>query len=137
MGLAQAIPLGVAPGGIFAAPFRRAPQLPSNPELTGAAGGGGNRGGSIIYREGGQNPGNLKPQLGKEGVSFRDSLSNPYPKGKRPVFSPGHEYIEVDPSRLPPGSVIWDDVPPGHVDVVRTPPDVIRKAIIKKGRFPP
>jgi hypothetical protein len=116
----------------------------------GAGGGGGGGGGSNaprgappsvsgpIYREGGPNPSNLKARPGED-LSFRDSLSNPYPTppGGRPVFRPGKSYIEADPSKLPPGSVHADNMPPGHVTVSRSVPwETIRNAIIRAGRFP-
>ena len=122
--------------------------------ISGSAGGGGSRGGGggsgapqgsapssasgPIYREGGRSPSNLKPRPGED-LSFRDSLSNPYPTppGGRPVFRPGKQYIEVDASKLPPGSVHPDNVPPGHVTVRRTVPwEMIRQAIMRVGRFP-
>ena len=59
-------------------------------------------------------------------------ISNPYPKGKQPVFRPGHDYIEVNSSKLPPGSVIPDDVPPGHVTVNPTPLEELLRAIDKE-----
>jgi hypothetical protein len=92
--------------------------------------------GGSLFRSGGKNPGNLTPRPGEEGLSFRDSLSNPYPKGDRPVFRPGDKYIEVDPLRLPPGSVMRDNIPPGHVTVSPSPVEVLIDAIIKQGRFP-
>jgi RHS repeat-associated protein len=104
---------------------------------------------SAIYREGRPSPSNLKPSGG--GVSFRDSLSNPIDPavpgplgGGRPVFRPGEPYFGVDPSKLPPGSVIPDGVPgstttpPGHVSVVGVPPEVIKGGVIPgaSGKFP-
>ena len=94
-------------------------------------GGGSGAGGGSIFRGGGKSPSNLTPRPGEKGLSFRDSLSNPYPKGDRPVFRPGDRAIEMDPSKLPPGSVIRDNVPPGHVTVEPTPWEVLWKAIIE------
>ncbi len=94
-------------------------------------------GGGTIFRGGGPNPSNLQLRPGEEGLSFRNSLSNPYPPQGRPVFPPGGRYIEVDPSRLPAGSIIYDHNPPGHVTVI--PPrqiDVLKNAIINAGKFP-
>jgi hypothetical protein len=127
---------------------------PRGPSISGGGGGGGAGGGGgggsnaprgtppsvngPIYREGGPNPGNLKARPGED-LSFRDSLSNPYPTppGRPPVFRAGKQYIEVDPSKLPPGSVHPDNVPPGHVTVWRSVPwETIMKAIIGKGKFP-
>jgi len=90
----------------------------------------------IIYRSGRTNPGNMKP--GSDGyISFRDSLSNPWPlePGQRAVFPNGNDdYFSVPTSKLPPGSVIPDNVPPGHVSVKDVPPDVLKNAA-KKGNF--
>jgi RHS repeat-associated protein len=87
-----------------------------------------------IFRKGDPNPGNLTPRPGENGLSFRNSLSNP--KEGQPVFPPGSRYIEVDPSKLPPGSVIRDDNPPGHVTVLPLPVDVLQGAVVGRGRFP-
>ena len=53
-----------------------------------------------------------------------------------PVFPPGGRYIEVDPSKLPSGTVIPDNVPPGHVTVRPISPQILKDAIIGKGTFP-
>lgn len=85
----------------------------------------------FIYRQGRANPGNLVP--GADGtVSFRDSLSNPYPQrpGEGPVFNFGKDYFCVDTSKLPPGSVIPDNIPPGHVGVTGVTPSQIKDAVI-------
>jgi hypothetical protein len=94
-----------------------------------------------IYREGGSNTGNLTPRPQDEGtLSGRDSLSNPYPlppeQNGRPNFRPGEPYIEIDPDKLPPGSVIRDNTPPGHVGIKNVPPDVVKGAITGKGKLP-
>lgn len=76
---------------------------------------------SIIWREGRPSPSNMGN--GSEGLSFRDSLSNPYPTpdGMQPVFR--REAYAIDTSKLPPGSVTPDGMfdskitPPGHVTV--------------------
>jgi RHS repeat-associated protein len=94
---------------------------------------------SIIYRGGGTNPGSLTPRPQDEGeLSFRNSLSNPWPlpEGQRPPLPAGKPYFGVDTSKLPPGSVVYDDVPPGHVFVKDVPVEVIKDAIIEKGKFP-
>jgi hypothetical protein len=104
----------------------------------------------LIYRGGSPSPSNLKPRPG--GLSFRDSLSNPVELGKpgplggkRPVFPPGEDYMAVDPSKLPEGSVFPDGVPgsfthpPGHV-TVRVPPATpatIKPGVIPKPLRPP
>lgn len=89
----------------------------------------------IIYRGGGSNPGNLKTRPDESAVSFRDSLSNPIDSKQRPVFKPGDQYIGVDAKKLPPGSVVRDNSPPGHVSV-KAPPEQIRDAVVEKGKFP-
>ena len=55
----------------------------------------------VIYREGNPAPSNLNTRPGEDAVSFRDSLSNPLPKGDRPVFRPGENYFGIDTSKLP------------------------------------
>jgi hypothetical protein len=58
------------------------------------------------------------------GATSLDSLSNPLAPG-RPVMNPGKDWIGIDTSKLPPGSVVPDGVPgsavtpPGHVSVCR------------------
>ena len=62
-------------------------------------------------------------------------LSDPLPPGK-PVFTKS-EYVEVDTSKLPPGSVVPDGVvgsaatPPGHVSVYVDDPKVLQDAAVK------
>jgi RHS repeat-associated protein len=89
----------------------------------------------MIYRAGGGSPSNLKTRAGEDAVSFRDSLSNPIESAARPVMRPGDPYIGVDVSMLPPGSVIRDNVPVGHVSVQATP-EQIKGAIVERGKFP-
>jgi hypothetical protein len=92
-----------------------------------------------IFRNGGQNPSNLIARPKDNGVlSFRDSLSNPYPlpPGQRPVLIPGEKYREFDSSKLPPGSVIRDNNPPGHVGVRGVSLEDLINAITGKGTFP-
>jgi len=91
--------------------------------------------GGVIYRAGGSSPSNLKIRSGENALSFRDSLSNPIGAGERPVFRPGDQYIGVETSKLPPGSVIRDNAPPGHVSVKATP-EQIKAAIVEKGKLP-
>jgi hypothetical protein len=117
----------------LAAMDERERKFGNKPEIVGGGGGGGY---TAIYRAGDASPSNLTPRPGEKGLSFRDSKSNPYPKGARPVFPPGGKYIEVDPTRLPPGSVIPDNLPPGHVTVLPAPLEVLRNAIMGKRRFP-
>ncbi len=93
-----------------------------------------------IYRGGKTNPGNLtttRPQDEGE-LSFRDSLSNPWPlpEGQRPPLEAGKPYFGVDPAQLPDGSVIYDNDPPGHVGVKNVAPEVLKDAIVEKGKFP-
>ncbi len=105
----------------------------------------------IIYREGRPSPSNLTPRPQDGGhLSFRDSLSNPIQPGtpgplggQRPVLRPGQDYMAIDTSKLPPGSVIPDGVPgslttpPGHVSVVNVTPDALKNAVIPKPPTPP
>ncbi|HZE69209.1 MAG TPA: RHS repeat-associated core domain-containing protein [Pyrinomonadaceae bacterium] len=88
-----------------------------------------------IYRSGDTSPSGL--QHGKD-VSYRDSLSEPFPQGpKGPVFNKS-EYIITDANKLPPGSVVYDGGtgghPAGHV-TVNAPVDAIKQAS-KRKKFP-
>jgi len=67
-------------------------------------------------------------------LSFRDSISNAL--GEEPVLRSGKEFIAVDISKLPPGSVIWDNVPDGHVSVKNVPLEIMQDALIGKWTFP-
>jgi RHS repeat-associated protein len=92
----------------------------------------------IIYRSGKTNPGNLTDP---RGLSFRDSLSNPYPlaPGQRPVFGHGDSYFGINTSNLPRGSVIFDNIPPGHVTVTGVTPAILKDAATQtgiRGNFP-
>jgi hypothetical protein len=44
--------------------------------------------------------------------------------------------MEVDPIKLPPGSVVRDNDPPGHVEVRGATPEQIKDAIVNKGTLP-
>ncbi len=90
------------------------------------------------FREGAPSPSNLRVRPGEEALSFRDSLSNPWPlaEGQRPVFRPGEPYFGVNTAKLPAGSVIPEGVPPGHVSVVGVDPGVIRDAVIQQPPWP-
>lgn len=90
----------------------------------------------VIYRAGKPSPSNMTPRPGEETLSFRDALSNPWPQGRRPVFRPGDDYFGIDTSKLPQGTVIPDHVPPGHVSVIHVPVEVLKDAVIERGRFP-
>lgn len=81
--------------------------------------------GGIIYRTGSRTDGALTDA---SGVSFRDSVSSSLSSEHPQVFQPGEKIWGVDTSQLPPGSVVRDGVPPGHVTVNATP-EQIRKAI--------
>lgn len=48
------------------------------------------------------------------------------------MFQPGDKIWAVDTGKLPPGSVVYDDVPPGHVTVNATPAQ-IRTATVSGG----
>jgi hypothetical protein len=98
---------------------------------------------SVIYREGTPRPGNLTPRAVDDGMlSFRDSLSNPWtppaerPPGWRPVLRPDEPYIGIATSQLPPGSVIPDNVPPGHVSVTGVSVEDLQAAVTERGKFP-
>jgi RHS repeat-associated protein len=88
-----------------------------------------------VFRSGGSNPGNLTMREGEDALSFRDSLSNPIDSATNPVFRPGSKYIAVDSSKLPDGTVVRDNMPPGHVSVTASP-EQIKNAIIDRGKFP-
>jgi hypothetical protein len=97
--------------------------------------------GTIIYRGGKTNPGNLTPRPQDMGeLSFRDSLSNPWPlpAGERPPLPAGKPYFGVDTSQLPPLSVTFDNIPPGHVFVKDVPVEVFKRpgVIVERGKFP-
>jgi hypothetical protein len=92
----------------------------------------------MIFRSGGTNPGNLTG----EDLSFRTSLSNPIdssgqPAGGNVVFQPGKPAFGVDVSKLPQGSAVLDNTPPGHV-TVNAAPEAIKDAVdpTTKIRFP-
>jgi hypothetical protein len=88
----------------------------------------------LIYRSGGTNPGNFKIRPAEQGVSFRDSISNPIDSKSNPPLKSG-AYVVVDAGKLPSGCVIYDNAPPGHVTVTASPEE-IRAAIVKRGRLP-
>lgn len=96
---------------------------------------------AVIYRGGGKSPSNFRLREGEDALSFRDSLSNPLPPG-RPVMHPGKDWVGIDTSKLPPGSVVPDGVPgssvtpPGHVSVYVDDPMRLKEAIIEWGKFP-
>jgi hypothetical protein len=94
---------------------------------------------TTVFRGGGTNPGNLTPRASDNGaLSFRSSLSNPWPlqPGQNPVFKPGQPYFGVDISKLPGGSVVFDNIPPGHVSIINVVVQVLKDAVIEKGVFP-
>jgi hypothetical protein len=57
-------------------------------------------------------------------------------EGQRPVFRPGEPYVGLDTSKLPSGSVVVDNEPAGHVYVQNTTPQILKDAVIERGRFP-
>lgn len=92
----------------------------------------------MIFRSVGTNPGNLTG----EDLSFRTSLSNPIdssgqPAGGNVVFQPGKPAFGVDVSKLPQGSAVLDNTPPGHV-TVNAAPEAIKDAVdpTTKIKFP-
>lgn len=96
---------------------------------------------AVIYRGGGKSPSNFRLREGEDALSFRDSLSNPLPPG-HPVMHPGREWVGLDTSKLPPGTVVPDGVPgsavtpPGHVSVYVDDPMLLKDAIIESSKFP-
>ena len=76
-----------------------------------------------IYRTGARTDGALTDPTG---VSFRDSISSSADRVQ--VFKPWDKIYAVDTAQLPPGSVVRDGVPDGHVSVIATP-DEIRAAV--------
>jgi hypothetical protein len=90
----------------------------------------------LIYRKGRVNPGNLKPRASDAGrLSFWDSVSRRMATGE-PAFPPGVEWFAVDVRRLPPFAVEYDNSPPGHVSVVDLSPEVVKAAVVLRGRMP-
>jgi len=92
----------------------------------------------IVYRSGGTNPANLTG----EDLSFRTSLSNPIDSSGQPVdgqvvFQPGKPAFGVDVAKLPEGSAVLDNTPPGHVTVNATT-EAIKDAVdpATKIKFP-
>ena len=70
-----------------------------------------------VYRSGGPNPGNWKAKPGQD-HSVRDTPSNPWPQPDTgPVFPVGKRITEVDAAKLPSGSVVRDNIPPGHANI--------------------
>ncbi len=96
---------------------------------------------AVIYRGGGKSPSNFRLREGEDALSFRDSLSNPLSPGS-PVMHPGKDWVGLDTSKLPGGSVVPDGVrgssvtPPGHVSVYVHDPMLLKEAIIEWGKFP-
>jgi hypothetical protein len=96
---------------------------------------------AVIYRDGGKSPSNFRLREGESALSFRDSMSNPLPPGHA-VLRPGKDWVGIDTSKLPRGSVVPDGVPgseltpPGHVSVYVNDPELLKAAIIESGRFP-
>lgn len=82
--------------------------------------------GGMIYRTGSRTDNALTDA---SGVSFRDSVSSSLSSQHPQIFRPGDKVWAVDTSRLPPGAVVRDGVPPGHVSVNATPGQ-IRDAIV-------
>lgn len=84
-----------------------------------AAGESGN-----VYRTGSRTDAALTDPTG---VSFRESISSSADRVQ--VFKAGDKIYAVDTAKLPPGSVVRDGVPNGHVSI-RATPDQIRAAIV-------
>jgi RHS repeat-associated protein len=104
------------------------------PEPPSGGGEGSASGGDVIlWRSGTPSPSNLRVRPGEEGLSFRDSLSDPL--NDSPVFTKD-EYFGVNAGSLPPGSVVFDNNPPGHVTVAGVEPEVLKGAVVVRGKFP-
>jgi len=82
--------------------------------------------GGTIYRTGSRTEGALTDP---SGVSFRDSVSSSTSSEHPQVFRQGDKIWGVDTAKPPPGSVVRDGVPEGHVSVSATP-DEITSAIV-------
>jgi hypothetical protein len=90
-----------------------------------------------IFRSGKSNPSNLTPRPGVEdGVSVRTSLSNPIESRAAPVFRPGGHVTEIDVGRLPSGSVLVDNTPPGHAEIRGATAEQVKAAVIKTTKLP-
>lgn len=85
----------------------------------------------FIYRTGSQTENALTDAAG---VSFRNSISSSANRAQ--VFDPGAKIWAVDTAKLPPGSVVLDGNPAGHVSVLATPSE-IRAAIIPQSPVNP
>jgi len=92
--------------------------------------------GPSLFRSGRSNPGNLKPRSGEVGVSVRTSLSNPIGSKNAPVFPAGGHVTEISTSRLPPGSVHVDNVPPGHAEIRGATAEQVKAAVINTTKLP-
>lgn len=94
-----------------------------------------------VYRSARSNQSAIKDVTAREKdqgrVSFRESQSNPI--GSQPVLTPGGPFIEVDVSKLPPGTVIldggMDGNAPGHVSVTAQPEEIVG-ATVNSGKYP-
>jgi hypothetical protein len=111
------------------APSRRAasptPNGPTRWTTTGFAGFlAAEDAGGLIYRTG---PRTDNALTDASGVSFRDSISSSADRVQ--VFRRGDKIWAVDTSKLPPGSVVRDGGPAGHV-TVRATPAQIREAVV-------
>lgn len=92
------------------------------------------------------NPNHVKLRAGEEAVSFRGSLSNALPEAgapPQPVLKPGRNFIDVQTSKLPAGSVAADGgtvvkgvkMPHGHVSVTASE-EAIVNATVGGGKLP-
>lgn len=88
----------------------------------------------LLFRNGKANPANLTIREGEQALSFRNSLSDPIGKGTKPTFT-SDSYTVVDASKLPKGSAVLDNNPPGHVSVKATPSEV-KSAVVDVNKFP-
>jgi hypothetical protein len=77
--------------------------------------------GGVIYRTGSRTENALTDP---SGVSLRDSVSSSLSAEHPQVFRPGDKIWGVDTAKLPPGSVVRDGTPAGHVSVFASPEEI-------------
>jgi RHS repeat-associated protein len=118
-----ALSVGILAASLGAGPIAETTELTSAAEATTVENGGS----QFIFRTGSQTDAALTDA---SGVSFRSTVSSSADKAQ--VFRPGDKIWAVDKSKLPPGSVVNDNVPFGHVSVTATPGE-IRAATVPGG----
>jgi hypothetical protein len=83
----------------------------------------------LIFRTGSRTDNALTDE---SGVSFRSSVSSSTSTEHPQIFKPGDKIWAVNTAQLPDGSVVADNIPPGHVSVFASPGN-IRGAIVPSG----